>query len=76
MKSFIDDHRKKLFLESHCEGEFSIVFEVFSFVTFSLGSPFAHLFKKSETVVLGYQGLFEERNIFLFFLKFFHSGLG
>jgi hypothetical protein len=24
---------------------------------FPLGSPFAHLFKKSETVVLGYQGL-------------------
>ena len=38
VKSFIDDHRKKLFLESHCEG-----------------SPFAHLFRKSETVVLGYQ---------------------
>jgi hypothetical protein len=43
IKGFIDDHKQKLFLESHCEG-----------------SPFAHLFKKVETVLMGYQVDFDD----------------
>uniref|UniRef100_A0A7S4JU55 Non-specific protein-tyrosine kinase n=1 Tax=Paramoeba aestuarina TaxID=180227 RepID=A0A7S4JU55_9EUKA len=43
IKEFIEDHRVKLYLESHCEG-----------------SPFAHLFKKVETVLMGYQVDFDD----------------
>ena len=54
MKVFID-----LFLQNICC--------LISHIWF-LGSPFAHLFKKVETVLMGYQGFF--CFLFLFFLSF------